>query len=135
MAIQQTFQRKSKYKDFDLSFTKHPLTNDLAVKKGVAAVNQSVKNLIQTAFYERPFQPTLGSQARSLLFETADAITISNMRRVINEVINNHEPRVRVKNIVIRDMTDSNAYAIELRYEMKDIKTDENLGIVLERLR
>jgi len=135
MAIQQTFQRKSKYKDFDLSFTKHPLTNDLAVKKGVAAVNQSVKNLIQTAFYERPFQPTLGSQARSLLFETADAITISNMRRVINEVINNHEPRVRVKNIVIRDMTDSNAYAIELRYEMKDIKTDENLSIVLERLR
>ena len=135
MAIQQTFQRKSKYKDFDLSFTKHPLTNDLAVKKGVAAVNQSVKNLIQTAFYERPFQPTLGSQARSLLFETAYAITISNMRRVINEVINNHEPRVRVKNIVIRDMTDSNAYAIELRYEMKDIKTDENLSIVLERLR
>ena len=135
MAIQQTFQRKSKYKDFDLSFTKHPLTNDLAVKKGVAAVNQSVKNLIQTAFYERPFQPTLGSQARSLLFETADAITISNMRRVINEVINNHEPRVRVKNIVIRDMTDSNAYAIELRYEMQDIKTDENLSIVLERLR
>ena len=57
------------------------------------------------------------------------------MRRVINEVINNHEPRVRVKNIVIRDMTDSNAYAIELRYEMKDIKTDENLSIVLERLR
>ena len=135
MAIQQTFQRKSKYKDFDLNFTKHPLTNDLAVKKGVAAVNQSVKNLIQTAFYERPFQPTLGSQARSLLFETADAITISNMRRVIKEVIQNHEPRVRIKNIVIRDMTDSNAYGIELRYEMNDIKTDENLSIVLERLR
>ena len=135
MAIQQTFQRKSKYNDVDLNFTKHPLTNDLAVKKGVAAVNQSVKNLIQTAFYERPFQPTLGSQARSLLFETADAITISNMRRVIKEVIQNHEPRVRIKNIVIRDMTDSNAYGIELRYEMKDIKTDENLSIVLERLR
>ena len=57
------------------------------------------------------------------------------MRRVIREVIQNHEPRVRIKNIVIRDMTDSNAYGIELRYEMNDIKTDENLSIVLERLR
>jgi len=135
MAIQQTFQRKSKYKDFDLNFTKHPLTNDLAVKKGVSAINQSVKSLIQTAFYERPFQPTLGSQARSLLFETADAIVIANMRTLIKETITNHEPRVAVRSIAIKDMTDSNAYAIELRYEMLDIKTDETLNIVLERLR
>ena len=94
-----------------------------------------MKNLIQTSFYERPFQPTLGSQARSLLFEHADAIVIQNMRRVISEVIANNEPRVKIKQLVIRDMTDSNAYAVELRYEMQDVKTDENLSIVLERLR
>ena len=54
MAIQETFQRKSKYLDFDLNFTKHPLTNDLVMKKGAAAINQSLKNIVQTAFYERP---------------------------------------------------------------------------------
>jgi len=135
MAIQQTFQRKSKYKDFDLSFTKHPLTNDLVVKKGVSAVNQSIKNIVQTAFYERPFQPTLGSQARSLLFENADAIVIENMRKVIGEAIRNHEPRVDVKRIILQDMTDSNSYSIEIRYELQDIKTDETLNMVLERLR
>ena len=118
-----------------MSFTKHPLTNDLVVKKGVSAVNQSIKNIIQTAFYERPFQPTLGSQARSLLFENADAIVIENMRKVIGEAIRNHEPLVDVKRIILQDMTDSNSYSIEIRYELQDIKTDETLNMVLERLR
>ena len=135
MAIQETFQRKSKYLDFDLNFTKHPLTNDLVMKKGAAAINQSLKNIVQTAFYEWPFNPTFGSDARALLFEPVDSITIQNMRRVIETAIKNHEPRVNVIKIAIGDLVDANAYNIGITYELLDVNTNNEVNLVLERLR
>ena len=45
------------YKDISLSFEKNNATKDVIVKKDVEAVKQSVKNLIMTNHYERPFHP------------------------------------------------------------------------------
>ena len=135
MEIQETFQRKSKYLDFDLNFTKHQLTNDLVMKKGDSAINQALKNIVQTSFYERPFQPMFGSDARALLFEPVDSITIQNMRRVIESAIKNHEPRVNVIKIAIGDLVEANAYNIGITYELLDVNTNNEVNLVLERLR
>lgn len=135
MAIQQKFRRKNRYKDFDLSFTKHPLTNDIGVKTDVAAINQSVKNIINTSFYERPFQPTFGSNVRGLLFEPADPITISNLRQVITVALANYEPRINVLEVNVRDRSDENAYGVQIKYEILDLKEEAEASIVLERLR
>lgn len=135
MAIQQKFRRKNRYKDFDLSFTKHPLTNDIGVKTDVAAINQSVKNIINTSFYERPFQPTFGSNVRGLLFEPADPITISNLRQVITVALANYEPRIDVLEVNVRDRSDENAYGVQIKYEILDLKEEAEASIVLERLR
>jgi len=135
MAVQPNFQRKNVYKDFDLSLTRNPLTNDIGTKTDAAAINQSVKNIILTNFYERPFQPNFGSNISGLLFEPADAITIADMRQVIYTCLANYEPRVQVKAVVIRDLIEQNSYHIEIQYDLKDVEKEDSTSLVLERLR
>ena len=123
------------FRDLDLDFTRNAVTNDVNVVEDVIAVKRSVRNLIQTNFYERPFNPTFGSDARALLFEPVDSITIQNMRRVIETAIKNHEPRVNVIKIAIGDLVDANAYNIGITYELLDVNTNNEVNLVLERLR
>ena len=60
------------FRDLDLSFNIHPVRKDVNVHKSERAVINSIKNLVLTNHYERPFQPELGSNIRRLLFENVD---------------------------------------------------------------
>lgn len=135
MAIQQTFRERNIYKDFDLSFTMNPLTKDIGVKTDVNAIIQAVKNLLNTNYYERPFEPRIGSKIRSILFEPADPITISDLRSAIAETIGNYEPRVLVKDIEIKDLSDKNAYHINLIMVIQGYSESREVAITLKRLR
>ena len=57
------------YSDLNLNFNKNPATKDIAKLKDVEAVKRSVRNLILTNRFERPFHPEIGSDIRALLFE------------------------------------------------------------------
>ena len=57
------------FKDLNLSFKKHPVTDDLVVTKDAAAIKQAITTLLLTDRGERPFQPNIGSGLRSFLFE------------------------------------------------------------------
>ena len=135
MATQQTFERKNLFKDFDIDFSVNPITGDIGTKSDVNAINQSVKNLINTNYYERPFDPAFGCNIRGLLFEIADPITIEDLKGAILETLQNHEPRIQVITLFIEDLTDINAYHINLSYNIiaKNITTD--YSTVLKRLR
>ena len=135
MAIQQTFQRSNVFRDFDLSFNKHPLTKDLSVKTDVNAINQSIKSLISTNFYERLFQPNIGCNIRGLLFEQADAITIADLRQAITDTITNHEPRVELIQLVVEDQSEKNAYLIQIIYRINYKEEPVTFNVILERLR
>lgn len=132
---QQTFERKNLYSDFDMNFGKNPLTDDLAKKKDVEAINQSLRNLISTNYYERPFRPTVGSNIRAILFEPADPITIDDLRQAIRDTISNHEPRVELIQINVSDNTDRNAYGVEIVYKVVPLDRIQTFEVVLERLR
>ena len=82
------------YSDFDLSFAANPVTGDVAKKYDVNAVKQSLKTLVLTRFYERPFQPKLGSPIYALLFENIDVITANRLQLELEILINKYEPRV-----------------------------------------
>ena len=131
----QTFQRKDIHKDFDLSFSRNPLTNDVSKKTDVNAINQSLHNLFNTSYYERPFRPTIGANLRRLLFEPADNITMLDMRAAIEETIINNEPRVNVRDIKILDLADKNAYVISIEYNIVSSRETKELKITLKRLR
>jgi phage baseplate assembly protein W len=133
--VTQTFQRKNLYKDLDISFEVNPLTGDLGTKSDAAAINQSIKNLLFTNYYERPFNPTIGSNIRQLLFELADPITINELRHSIRQTIVNHEPRVTIQDILLEDLSDRNAYAATIIYRINRFKEPFTLTFTLKRLR
>ena len=135
MATQQTFERKNLFKDFDISFSNNPITGDIGTKSDINAINQSVENLINTNYYERPFNPTFGCNIRGLLFELADPITIEDLRSAIKETLENHEPRISIINLFIEDMQDKNAYHINLQYNIINQNIVNNFNTVLKRLR
>lgn len=131
----QTFKRKDVYSDFDMDFNINPLTGDLARKKDDLAIGQSVRNLIYTNFFERPFQPFIGSNIRGLLFENPDPIIIQNIRRQILELLANYEPRVNVIDVLVNDKRDMNAYEVTITYRINNLDEPVNVTMVLRRLR
>lgn len=135
MAQLQTYERTKIYKDFDLSFSVNPITGDLGTKSDVNAIQQSIKTLINTNFFERPFQPTLGCNIRSILFEPISPVVANDLKTVINDVLVNYEPRIVVRDIEIRDNSDANSYFITIVYNIRSSKTVNTFETVLKRLR
>jgi phage baseplate assembly protein W len=105
-----------KYKDLDLAFTMHPVRKDVNKHVDDLAVINSVKNLISTSRYERPFQPQLGSGVRGLLFEQMDSITASALKREIRQTLDNFEPRVAVQDVAISPDFDNNGFKVGMTF-------------------
>lgn len=135
MAQLQTYERTKIYKDFDLSFSVNPITGDLGTKSDTNAIQQSIKTLINTNYFERPFQPTLGCNIRSVLFEPVSPVVANDLKTVINDVLVNYEPRIVVKDIEIRDNSDTNSYFVTIIYNIRSSKTINTFETVLKRLR
>ena len=123
------------FKDLDVNFTKHPVRDDVNILTAERAVINSVKNLILTNHYERPFQPDLGSNIRRLLFENADSITASLLEREIQQTIENFEPRARVKDIRVIAKFDENGFEVELTFYIVNVTAPITINFFLERIR
>ena len=76
-----------KFRDLDLSFISHPIRKDVNVFVNEYAIINSVKNLVLTNFYERPFRPEIGSNIRRLLFENFDVIVSTQIEKALQETI------------------------------------------------
>jgi len=124
------------YKDLALSFERNLSTKDVIIKKDVEAVKQSVRNLIMTNHYERPFHPEIGSGISQLLFEPLDPITSNSLTRVIGEVITNFEPRAQVVAVDSRPDPDSNSYEVTISFRVINVPGElVSLTTMLERSR
>ena len=123
------------FKDLDLMFTAHPVTGDVARKYDENAIKQSVKNLILTQNFERPFHSEIGSQVRALLFEKATPMTKALLKKTITDVINNFEPRVNLIDVGIQFLEDRNSVGIEIKFKIKNTFTPLAVNLVLERTR
>ena len=84
------------YTDIDLNITPHPSSGDLVLKYDKEAIKRSIRNIMLTNNYERPFKPSFGANLRGLLFELADDLTKFEIRRQIEDAIMSFEPRVRI---------------------------------------
>ena len=134
MAIVTT-QITKRYKDLDLSFTPHPIKKDVNIFVDDTAIINSVKNLLLTNHYERPFNPDLGSNIRKLLFENIDAVTAIMIEREITQTIANFEPRVSViGTTVIPDYT-NNGFNIQLYFNIINRTEPITINFFLERIR
>jgi phage baseplate assembly protein W len=127
--------RTPTYSDLDLDFIAHPTTGDVVRKTGEDAIKRSVRNLILTNFYDRPFRSYIGSNAVKILFENANAITAALLKDAIREVIENYEPRVKLTNIDVEFDYDNNGYNATLRYVILNREQPSIITLFLERIR
>ena len=123
------------YKDLDLNFTAHPIKKDVSKHLNEYAIINSVKNLVSTNFFERPFRPEIGSGVRNLLFENVDPLVAAQLERAIFETITNYEPRVSVLKIVAQASPDENRYDVTLSFFIINNPNPITIDFFLERIR
>jgi phage baseplate assembly protein W len=123
------------YSDIDFTFTKKPVTNDVALSFDAQAVIRSVRNLLLTRHYERPFNPDLGSNIDAMLFEMVSPLTATSLEREIQNVIENYEPRARVDSIVVSAQPDNNAYNATITFYIENATLPTTVTLLLERNR
>jgi hypothetical protein len=123
MAIIRTADRytvnsklQEKFSDFVSPFDLNPNTGDLYRNINDFAIRESLKNIMLTDLGERPFQPTLGSDIRKMLFENFDDRTELEMKRAIEIAIHNHEPRVVLRELSVIPDNDNNQVTITIFY-------------------
>jgi len=128
-------QAERTFRDLDLNFTIHPVKKDINTYKNEYAVINSIKNLVLTNHYERPFQPEIGSNIRRLLFENVDSVTAAQIEREITEVIGNFEPRAEVSQVIVVPAPDENTYKVTLEFFVINSTAPITINFFLERIR
>ncbi len=130
-----TTKTTRQYKDLDLSFNVHPVRKDINKHIDEQAVINSLKNIILTNHYERPFEPDFGSNIRSMLFENLDSITAITLEREILQTIENFEPRVSVTKVTAIPDYDNNGYNIKLDFLVINLTNPITIQFFLQRVR
>ena len=123
------------YSDLNLNFTRNPATGDVARLTDIEAVKRSVRNLVLTNQFERPFHPEIGSSVRELLFENVTPLNAILLEDRIREVIINFEERAELTNVRVIDDADRNGYRVIINFQV--LNSVENVSITefLQRLR
>ena len=122
------------YTDIDLNITPHPSSGDLVLKQDKEAVKRSVRNIMLTNNYERPFKPNFGANLRGLLFELADDMTKFEIRKQIIEALEMLEPRVTIDEIYLQQ-TRNNEMHVNMHYGVVGVREPQTLEVILQRVR
>ena len=127
------------YKDFSLFFTPNPVTGDVTQVTDVQDIKRSVRNLVLTNRFDKPFHPEIASHVRDLLFEPFTPITQTLVRNRIETVLENYEPRVSVTSVDIVDPEfqhmDNNSLNVSINFTLKNDPNIQTVDILLERIR
>jgi hypothetical protein len=106
------------FKDINITFKKHPVTDDLVVSKDASAIKQAIVNLLLTNTGERLMNPEYGSDIRSYLFEPLDYGTSISIKKNIVYTINTFEPRIQIMSLTCNPNYDSNGFDVEMTYKI-----------------
>ena len=128
--------RSSKiFKDLNLTFEQNTATKDIQKIKDVEAVKRSVRNLINTNHYEKPFHPEIGSNLRAMLFELMTPQMNHVISKQIENLINNYEPRCRLVEVNSQPRLDRNGYSVQISFYVQNHQDQVIVESFLERLR
>ena len=124
-----------RWSDLDLDFQAHPVTKDIVTKTDVEAVKRSVRNLILTNRYERPFQPQIDGGVTRHLFELSSPMTKSNIQGAVKLAIANFEPRAEVISVFVGGDLDRNGFDVTIEFRVVNHPNPVTIELFLERLR
>lgn len=134
-ALTGTTKQKELFSDFVTGFDITPFGNQLGRVTNEQAVNQSLRNLIKTSLGERLFQPMVGSDVYSMIFENNLPEDINLLELFIKNTIDNNEPRVNLLGVEVKDQTNENALEITIYYTLINNPEPITLTVLLKRVR
>ena len=123
------------FSDLDFNFLKHPVTSDVSTRYDEEAIKQSIRNLILTKNFERPFRSNIGSQIKALLFEPISPLLANMLQNVIANTINNHEPRVDLLDVDVKFSPENNDAYVTIVFRIRNTQTPLTVNLLLERTR
>ena len=123
------------YTDLNLNFAKNPATKDVTRLKDVEAVKRSVRNLILTNRFERPFHPEIGSDIRALLFENMTPTIQTLLTDRIRDVLDTYEPRSILSDVIVVGDMDKNQYGVTIKFYVREVPGIQIVTEFLQMLR
>jgi len=126
---------QNKFTDIDLNFAKNPVTRDVNVLQDETAIKRSLKNIILTNTYERPFLPELKGNVTAMLFEPFTDPTVIRLEKGIRDAILSYEPRVVLQDVIVEGDPDRNRFIVTIRFQIRNTSKVSETQFYLERLR
>ena len=123
------------FKDLNLDFQQNTATKDIQKITDVESVKRSVRNLLSTNHYEKPFHPEIGSNLRAMLFELMTPQMNHVISKQIENLINNYEPRCNLTQVHTQPMFDRNGYSVQISFYVQNQTDPVIVESFLERLR
>ena len=121
------------FKDISLSFTRHPVTNDVTILKNEDAIKKSVINLCRTRLTERFFNDLLGTSIEDSLFELNNGELASVLEEEIKTLLDNFEPRIKTTKITVDGQIDPNGLYIKVQYDITGLPVaPQNIEFLLQ---
>jgi phage baseplate assembly protein W len=130
-----TLQTQIFYSDIDTNLTVNPISEDVGRITNENAIRRSIRNLLLTDFYERPFKADIGSNIRKLLFELITPITIELLQKGISDVITNYEPRANLIDVICTPYEDDNAIDVTIVFSIINREEPITMQLSLDRIR
>lgn len=85
---------------------------------------------------ERFFNPLLGSRVDDYLFDLNDGLIENSLESEIRNVINNFEPRVTLRSVVVNTFPDSNEVDVTISYDIVGLSIPlQNINFILQPTR
>ena len=125
---------KNEYSDLDILFTAHPISGDVTTKKDSDAVKRSVRNILLTNNYERPFKPNFGANLRAMLFELQGVGSSKAIKKDIVEALVTLEPRITNINIVLGENNRNNV-DVKISYQSRKGLKRDAIDFTISRVR
>lgn len=123
---------KNVFSDIPMFLSRNAFTGDINIKKDSTAIKESVKNIILTSLYERPFDDEFGTNLRTSLFENQYEFGFY-VENIIERAISRYEPRVQLNKI---DSTvDNKTMNVSIEYSIKNYDIKDNIQLIVERIR
>ena len=109
------------FKDINLSFKRHPVTNDVITVSDEDAIKRSVKYIIFTILGEKPFEPNFGSVISRSLFDLNTNLNEIRISDEIQQSLINYEPRIDNVVVTTSIYPDSNELNCTVQYDIVGI--------------
>lgn len=123
------------FSDLDLNFTANPVSKDVSKKYDENAIKQSIKSLIMTRNFERPFRSDIGSQIKTLMFEPITPMLSALVKKTIENTLNSYEPRANILDISVLLSPDNNGIYVTIVFAIVNTSTPISVDLFLERTR